>query len=232
MIHLYQGPSAWGLPNISPFCVKIETYMKMAKIPHQTHEGDIRKAPKGKIPWITHGEQTVSDSSDIVDHLAEHFTDLDEGLSPTQEAQGLLMQRALEEHIYWSIVYFRWVEDEGFAVLQPVFAEILPPVIGSLILCAVIRRGVRRDLKGHGLGRHKPEEILARVGKDMQALSDLLGEKKYLLDDQPRSVDAAAYGQLSNILFPPPEQSPLKKQLRGHQNLVDYCDRIRAAFFD
>ncbi len=30
MIKLYQFAPAWDVPNVSPFCVKIESYLKMA----------------------------------------------------------------------------------------------------------------------------------------------------------------------------------------------------------
>jgi len=33
MIKLYQFPTAWGLPNPSPFCMKLEVYMRLAEIP-------------------------------------------------------------------------------------------------------------------------------------------------------------------------------------------------------
>ena len=35
MITLFQFQRYWGLPNISPFCLKLETYLRLAKIPYQ-----------------------------------------------------------------------------------------------------------------------------------------------------------------------------------------------------
>ena len=32
---LHQPPAAWGLPNPSPFCAKLETYLRMAEIPFE-----------------------------------------------------------------------------------------------------------------------------------------------------------------------------------------------------
>ena len=35
MIKLFQFPPYWGLPNASPFCMKVETYLRMTGIPYQ-----------------------------------------------------------------------------------------------------------------------------------------------------------------------------------------------------
>ena len=35
MIKLYQFAPAWDVPNLSPFCVKVETYLKMAGLPYE-----------------------------------------------------------------------------------------------------------------------------------------------------------------------------------------------------
>ena len=34
-IKLYQFPPALGLPNASPFCMKLETYLRMAGLPFE-----------------------------------------------------------------------------------------------------------------------------------------------------------------------------------------------------
>ena len=53
MIKLYQFKPAFGLPNASPFCMKLETYLRMAQLPFVAPKislGDIGRAPKGKLP--------------------------------------------------------------------------------------------------------------------------------------------------------------------------------------
>ena len=35
MITLHQPPRAWGMPNVSPFCVKLETYLRMTGVEYQ-----------------------------------------------------------------------------------------------------------------------------------------------------------------------------------------------------
>ena len=45
MIKLYQFAPAFGLPNASPFCMKMETYLRMAGLPYElVNSGDVMKA--------------------------------------------------------------------------------------------------------------------------------------------------------------------------------------------
>jgi hypothetical protein len=45
MVKLYPFAPAWGLPNASGFCLKLETYLRMAGLPYEIAPGaDLRKA--------------------------------------------------------------------------------------------------------------------------------------------------------------------------------------------
>ena len=94
VITLYQPPSAWGIPSLSPFCTKVETYLRMVDLPYRTRGADPRKTPKGKVPWIDDDGRSVSDSSDIIDHLNARLGDpLDRALDHSQRALALLARR-------------------------------------------------------------------------------------------------------------------------------------------
>lgn len=57
MITLYTAPSFWGLPSISPPYMKLETWLRMAKLPYQAVIVTVQNfaiAPKGKIPFINY----------------------------------------------------------------------------------------------------------------------------------------------------------------------------------
>ncbi len=49
MITLYKYIPAWGRPDIIPFCLKTETYLRIAGWQYQGKVGDSRKAPKQKL---------------------------------------------------------------------------------------------------------------------------------------------------------------------------------------
>ena len=54
MITLYQTPVAWGMPNLSPFCFKLESYLRMAGLPYTAKLAQLPHAPKGKVPYVDH----------------------------------------------------------------------------------------------------------------------------------------------------------------------------------
>lgn len=73
MIQLYQAPPVWGLPNMSPFCVKLETYLRMAKIEYEKPKFDFSKAPKGKIPFVGIDGKCIRDSGLIIQELKKNL---------------------------------------------------------------------------------------------------------------------------------------------------------------
>ena len=53
MIELCKFGPAFGLIETGPFALKLMTYMRLAEIPFvEKVQGDPRKAPKKKIPYI------------------------------------------------------------------------------------------------------------------------------------------------------------------------------------
>ena len=70
MITLHQFSPNWGLPNASPFCMKLEIYLRMANLPHTViYEDTLDKAPKKKMPYIEDEGKKIGDSNLIIDYL-------------------------------------------------------------------------------------------------------------------------------------------------------------------
>ncbi len=230
MISLYQPPGAWGLPSGSPFGVKMETWLRMAGLPYEVKKGMPVGAPKGKVPYIEHEGRKMGDSQLIVEHLTRtHGVTLDAGLTDDERARGHVTRRMLEEGTYWSLVHARWITDNGWVHLRPVFLSILPPVIGGALL-AFIRRNVRAKLDAQGTGRHTPEEIEAMGIADVDALATLLGDRPYFLGAEPTSVDATVYAFVASTLAFPGE-GRIRSAAAGHANLVAYRARMEARYW-
>ena len=47
---------------MSPFCAKLEAYLRLAEVPYETRSADIRKAPRGKAPYVEYEGQTRSET--------------------------------------------------------------------------------------------------------------------------------------------------------------------------
>src|SRR5687768_4913060 len=110
-IVLWQMRPLWGIPNPSPFCMKVETWLRMAGLPYEARE--IEGPPRsqsGKLPYIERPDGSLLwDSSVIIDTLTrERNVTLDAELSADQRAIGTLLQRTFEENLYFVAVYDRW----------------------------------------------------------------------------------------------------------------------------
>ncbi len=231
MITLYKFFPAFGLTDPSPFCVKVETFLRMSGAEYQTRSlSNPRNGPKGKLPFITDGNKTIADSTFIIKYLLEnHRYPIDANLNPEQHALGLALTRMLEEHLYWVIVYERWIDPSNWRNIRAQFFGRLPPGIRSIIPL-IAQATVRRALHGQGLGRHLPGEIKMLADDDIRAVSNLLARKDYILGDRYSSYDASVYAFLTSILYCTLD-SPARQTVLEFENLRRYCDRIRQAFY-
>lgn len=232
MITLHQFHPAFGLPNPSPFCMKVETYLRMAGLPYRCdNRASPLSAPKGKLPWIDDDGAVVADSSFIVEHLrARHGDALDAWLTPAQRATALAFQRLFEEHLYWAVVHARWIAPAGWALTrQAFFGRLKPPQ--SWLIPSVARKRVRAKLVAQGLGRHSDAEIVALACRDLDAVAAQLDAHAFMLGDQPSSLDATAYAFLANLLWAPYEM-PMRRHAQSLPVLEAYCRRMKARYYD
>ena len=231
MLTLYQFAPAMGLPNGSPFCMKLETYLRMAQIEYQVDcSADVRKAPKGKLPYIEDQGKIIPDSNLIIEYLKKTYGDpLDGHLNPSEAAIALAMRRLIEENLYWALVYSRWIDDRNWPQTRATYFSELPPIVRTIV-SSIARKTVTQNLNGHGMGRHSAAEIYQIGALDLLALSHFLAAKPYFMGDQPTTLDTSAYALLANVLTASHE-SPLKDQAANQENLVAYCGRMQAQFF-
>jgi glutathione S-transferase len=224
-------PAMWGLPSASPFCTKVETWLRMAGIPYEPLRSAVpRGMPKGKLPYIVLDGNKVGDSRFILSFLAARFAvTLDDGLSGRDRAVGHAITRMLEEHLYFVMLQERWLSDDGWEVLKESYFGTIPPVVRQLAP-PVLRIKVRRDVWGQGTGRHKPEEIATLGIQDIEAVALILGDQPYLLGEVPRSADATVFAFLASWLWCP-IPSAIKDRVADHPALVTYCGRMRDRYF-
>ncbi len=61
-------------------------------------------------------------------------------------------------------------------------------------------------------------------------MSELLGDKAYLMGAAPTSLDVTGYGILSSLLYAP-FVLPIQAEVDELKNLAAYCERIEMKFF-
>ena len=230
MITLYTFGPAFGLPDPSPFVMKGEMLLKLAKLEYQVNTKGYLRAPKGKLPYIDDNGTVVADSTLMRLHFEQkHGIDFDRGLSARDRGVAWATEKMLEDHMYWVLVYWRWMNDANFERGPANFFKRAPAIIRPLVKWK-IRRNVRRNLHAHGISRHSEADMTLMSNRAFEALSQVLGDNTYLMGNQVCGADATAFAFIAGSLSPVFE-SPAHAKARTLSNLVAYRDRMMAEFY-
>lgn len=230
MITLYTFGPAFGLPDPSPFVTKAEVLLKLAGLPYQTDTKGFGRAPKGKLPYIRDGEIVIADSTLIRLHLERrHRIDFDMGLSRAERATAWALEKMVEDQIYWAVMRERWLDDANFDKGPRRFFDPAPAPLRPFII-AKVRRDVRTRLRAQGLGLHSIDEMMQIVTRAIDAVSDFLGDKPWLMGDVPCGADASVWAMVAGMLCPLFE-TPTRAYAGTRPNIVAYRDRGMANWF-
>lgn len=227
MIQLYALPPAFGLRNVSPFCLKTEMALTYLGQPFELiEEPDPRKTPKGKLPYLVHNGETVADSERIFEYLDKQFDGgLFGQLTPQEIAVGRAFTRLAEEHLYWLMVASRWLEDDWFANVVTGFFGIAPKPLRGFV-ARMAQKQVRQTYHLQGLGRHSKAEQRAFAHEDLKAISDQIEANRYITGGRLTVFDFAVASILVGLMDNEPATwiSELAKQ---YPVLREYVDRIQ-----
>lgn len=231
-IQLFAFGTGWGIPfaTAAPFPLKLATWLRLAEIPFDfVVANDPGKGPKGKSPWIEYGAVRMGDSTLIIKHLQEQFDiDLDAHLDVSQKALATCVQRMLEEHYHQCFEHQLFFGRGGEGRLRE-FASTMPYPL-RLLVPIVLRRAFSKQLYARGMGRHDEDVIIAQGKADLDALAELLGEQPYMFGDRPSSIDACVFGFLGVSVYVTGD-NPLYRHSASLDNLIHYCERMRARYF-
>ena len=232
-ITLYQYAPLWGMPNASPFCTKLEMYLRLAGLEHTvvTLKGRSQASTR-KAPYIEIDGKIIADSGLIIEHLERNFGHRVDGkLTLAQRAESLAFQRMMEDHLYWVLVYARWLDPDARRESDAYIRSVIP-VPGVLLpfIRGLVRSQNRRAMDGQGLGRHAPE-VLWQLGiSDVAALGHWLGTKTYGFGDAPTVFDACLASYIGGIVRQP-WSNPLKVATLKYGNLVAHFERMMTLTF-
>jgi len=232
-VELFSFPPLRDFPNASPFCAKLEIYLHMADVDFTvTRIKGSRGSPTGKVPFVKLDGQIMADSGEVITALEARLDKpVDADLTPGQRAESLAMQRLLEEHLYWVIVYSRWLDPTGWHGWRQLMSEDFgAPHLLLTILGPLLRRRVRSHLNGHGLGRHSAGRIWAMGGADVTALADWLGEREWAFGDRPHSLDACL-AAFTGAVVRMPWDYPLKSEFKLHPKLLAHSERVLSRYY-
>jgi len=229
-IKLFVYPRMFAIPNLSPFCCKLETWLRIAKVPYElVPTTDPRSAPRGKLPFIEDGGVRIADSSIIIEHLVEtRGVDPDARLTEAQRATALLVQRTIEDHYAFVLAYTHLYRDEGLQHTRARFNAV-PALIRPLVANAV-HRSIKKMLWTRGTLRYSHDEIVRAAIGDWQAVLSTMSDGPFFFGAEATGIDAIVFGALaSTVLTPIP--SPIREYLIEQPKCIAYAERVLARFF-
>jgi hypothetical protein len=187
--------------SLSPFCLKLETYLKAANIPYTNKFEQRPSSGKAKFPMALIDGEKIEDSSFIIDRLNKDLplTNIDKDLTDPERALTIACQRLLEDSLNNIMIYYRWQNQAGWENFkEKVFRSLAWPI--KWVVPEILRRQVIGRLHAQGTGRFTHEELLVITEKNLFALSTLLGDKKYFFSDsQLHLLDIICFSVLTEL---------------------------------
>jgi glutathione S-transferase len=224
MLTLYSYPELSGVADNNGYGLKVFAFLKLTGVPF-THEHifDASTAPRGQLPYIVDDGETIGDSETIIAHLTSKYRlTIDAKLTKAQRDTDHLVTRMLDD-LYWVMSYSRWKDDRYFPAFRDALIAQHPRLDEAGLQKA--REFNAQRYYYQGIGRYEPGAAYARGIADLNVLADIVPEDGYVHGTVPTSIDAGIYGFIANIYFLDIE-TPLKKFVRSHSNLVKHCEAI------
>jgi len=235
MLKLFCYPSTPHVYQISPFGLKVESWLRVNNIQYEMHPGTTM-GPKGKVPFVEVGGETVADSNIIIPHLKKLYDiDCDAGLSKQQQAVALAVTRMAEEHTSQIIFWWRYCKH------LPVFARVVQvrerifkpwkaPICEDLFL-KILPREFGDKFAKRGLAAHTEEQLTKFSNDDLRAISDLLGAGPFFFGNKATTIDCTLFGMLANFLFLPmdfPQKAFVQQECT---NILDFMEKFKQEFW-
>nr|CDP90982.1 Bm6893, isoform c [Brugia malayi] len=195
-VYLVQFPRAGCIPSLSMFALKLETWLRMTKIPYSI--------------------------------------DLEEQLNPMEKAQARAFTYLLEESIRWIILYNRGKNNKFMATEKGFINHYrgAKRTLFQYVFVEQFRKKIWKLCYYQGIGRHTIDEVENIAKKDLTALSIFLGDKQYFFGSSPTTLDAIAFGNLTQLFYTPMDSDVLRKYMEERTpNLINFIEKMREIYW-
>ena len=106
----------------------------------------------------------------------------------------------------------------------------LPAPVKYLTICRVTRK-MKNNLWSHGIGRHTEQELYGIAERDLLAVSDILGEKRFLFGDKPCLADASLFAFIVTSAWEFPK-CPIGELIKSKaKNLDQHAQRMKELYY-
>jgi len=238
VVYLYQFSRSPLAPSVSPYCLKVEMWLRIAGIKYENIDHKLKyKSKKGQLPFVELNGEEVADSDVIIRRLSDHFDqDLDQVLTGEQRSISHAFSVMLDQFTTWAVKWWRFSNPGDFMRgtklnVRAMVNSCLPAPVLNFV--AKLRfRSKLSSVKTQGLGLHSPQEIEEFAEWDLKALSEFLADKPYFFGDQPSVLDCIAFAHLVQILCLEDVEYPLKTFVQEScSNLVTFVERLKQQYW-
>ncbi len=227
MLALYSYPTLFGVADNNGYGLKVFAFLRLAGVSFRhEHIFDASSAPRGQLPYIVDEGETIGDSDAIIAHVKrKYLLTIDDGLTIAQHDTDLLVTRLLDD-LYWVMSYSRWKDERYWKQFRDALLREHPQLTEEGLIGAKEYNAKRYYFQG--IGRYEPDQAMARGLADHRVLANLIPGTGFVHGPNPTSIDAGIYGFIANIYFYDIE-TPLKKFVVAHDNIVRHCRATHAA---
>jgi hypothetical protein len=225
-----------GIADFSPFVNRVENYLRMLNIKYVKRTSlTLSENPRHKMPYANIYGEMIDDSSRIIETLQRKL-DIDphDGLTQKQIATGTMLRTLLSDAFYFVMLHALVDTQAGHLTIREILQDnIAFPPLRSLFYRYMITLE-HANTWGQGYGRY-PESIVVEKGfQQMQAVSVLLGENKFILGTtDPTVYDTDLYAFLSVCFFLPSniQNKWIQAIKRKFGNLLAHAERMQALLY-
>ncbi len=153
--------------------LKIFAFLKLAGVPFRhEHIFDAAKAPRGQLPYIVDGHDSVGYCETILAYVTKKYgVTLDVMLTPAKRTTNLLITRTLDD-LYWVMSYSRWKDERYWPQFRDALKREHPSLTDDGLMKAKQFNAER--YYHQGIGRFEADAAMARGHADLAALANLI----------------------------------------------------------
>ena len=242
---LHRWPGRWNLPSLSPECIAVETYLRLAGLRFAAEDCRTHYAsPSGALPALDQNLDVVGGAVPgdanrdptgalarhrIVEHLRRKVCDVDAHLGPDDRAQLAAYVALVEHKLATATAWYQWIDKDRFAKhTRPAYGAAFPAPL-SHVLPWMWRRTQLAGAAAHALDDDRVRDGLKVAYASLASKLASTGGP-YLLGAKPTSVDALLFAHLAYHARAPCMDAA-RGIMRAFPALIEYVEDLERSIF-
>ncbi|GMR52828.1 hypothetical protein PMAYCL1PPCAC_23023, partial [Pristionchus mayeri] len=214
-IYLFTYPRCRRIPNISPWSLKLETWLRMARLPYTAISTNF--CSKRPLPFVEVNGRQIEDSNVIIEALTKEFNvTIDSSLTLETVSRNRAITALVEEEITPTLMALV-LPDVGYLVTEEAWGSHLGRGITGWARRKWMKRRMRRQIASsvhiRGVDRHSYSEQTDLIKEGLDALAVFLNEGRHFCP-LPSTIDATVFGHIACLIYAPTPDGVLTDYVR------------------